>query len=104
MRLKDRIALITGAAGDIGAAVARRFAEEGAAVMLSDINDEGCRRVLDGILEAGGRGSILRADVTREDDVLALFSGIRETYGRLDILAPIAGGDFENQVSVDEIS
>ncbi len=104
MRLKDKIALITGAAGDIGAATARRFAEEGAILMLSDININGCCRTLDSILEKGGRGAMLQADVTREDDIVALFSKVKETYGRLDILATIAGGDFENQVSVDEIS
>jgi len=104
MRLKDKIALITGAAGDIGAATARRFAEEGAILMLSDININGCRRTLDSILQTGGRGSMLQADVTREDAIVALFSRVKETYGRLDILATIAGGDFENQVSVDEIS
>ena len=104
MRLKNKIALITGAAGDIGSATARRFAQEGAFVMLSDINAEGCRRTLDSILEQGGRGDMMGADVTREDDIVALFAKAKETCGRLDILATIAGGDFENQVSVDEIS
>jgi len=41
MRLKDKIALVTGAAGGIGSATAQRFAEEGAAVIVSDINEEG---------------------------------------------------------------
>jgi NAD(P)-dependent dehydrogenase (short-subunit alcohol dehydrogenase family) len=104
MRLKDKIALITGAASDIGTAVARRFSEEGAFVMLSDINEDGCRRTLDSIVEQGGRGAMMKADVTKEDDIVALFARLKETCGRLDILAPIAGGDFENQVSIDEIS
>ena len=45
MRLKDKIALVTGAAGDIGSATAKRFAEEGAVVILSDIDNDGCARV-----------------------------------------------------------
>lgn len=104
MRLKEKIALITGAAGGIGSATVKRFAEEGAMVILSDINDEGCKKVLTNIEENGGKGSIILADVTKEDEIIALFSQLKEEYGRLDILANIAGGDFENQVAVNEIS
>ena len=46
MRLKDKIALVTGASGSIGSATVKRFAEEGATVILSDINEEGCKKVL----------------------------------------------------------
>jgi len=104
MRLKNKIALVTGAAGGIGSATARRFAEEGATVVLSDINGEGCEKVLKEIEEKGGKGSIILADVTKEDEIVAIFSKVKKDYGRLDILANIAGGDFENQVAVDEIS
>jgi len=104
MRLKDKIALVTGAAGSIGSATVKRFAEEGATVILSDINEEGCKKVLKEIKEKGGKGGIIGADVIKEDEIVALFSKVKEEYGRLDILANIAGGDFENQVAVDEIS
>jgi len=104
MRLKNKIALVTGAAGGIGSATVRRFAEEGATVVLSDINGEGCEKLLKEIEEKGGKGSIILADVTKEDEIVAIFSKVKEDYGRLDILANIAGGDFENQVAVDEIS
>ena len=105
MRLKDRIALVTGAAGDIGSATAKRFAEEGATVILSDINPDGCARVLQEIVDKGGRkGSIIRTDVTREEDIIATFNMIGKDYGRLDILAEIAGGDFENDAALEEIS
>jgi len=104
MRLKDKIALVTGAAGGIGSAVVKRFAEEGATVVLSDINEEGCKKVLKEIEEKGSKGGIILADVTKEDEIVALFSQMKDGYGRLDILANIAGGDFENQVAVDEIS
>ena len=104
MRLKNKIALVTGAAGGIGSTTVRRFAEEGATVVLSDINGEGCEKLLKEIEEKGGKGSIILADVTKEDEIVAIFSKVKEDYGRLDILANIAGGDFENQVAVDEIS
>ncbi len=104
MRLKDKIALITGAGGGIGSATVKRFAEEGATVILSDINEKGCEKVLKEIEEKGGKGSIILADVTKEDEIVSLFSKVKKDYERLDILANIAGGDFENQVAVDEIS
>ena len=104
MRLKNKNALVTGAAGGIGSATVRRFAEEGATVVLSDINGEGCEKLLKEIEEKGGKGSIILADVTKEDEIVAIFSKVKEDYGRLDILANIAGGDFENQVAVEEIS
>ena len=103
MRLKDKIALVTGAGGCIGSAVVKRFSEEGATVILSDIKDEGCRKILKEIEAEGRKGDIVLADVTKEDDIVALFSAVKERYGRLDILANIAGGDFENQAGVDDI-
>jgi 3-oxoacyl-[acyl-carrier protein] reductase len=104
MRLKDKSALITGAGGGIGSATVKRFAEEGATVILSDINEKGCEKVLKEIEEKRGKGSIILADVTKEDEIVSLFSKVKKDYERLDILANIAGGDFENQVAVDEIS
>lgn len=104
MRLKDRVALVTGAGGGIGSAVVRRFSEEGATVILSDIEDKRCKALLNEMETHGGRGGIIPADVTREDDIVALFSRVKNDYPRLDILANIAGGDFENQAAVDEIS
>jgi 3-oxoacyl-[acyl-carrier protein] reductase len=105
MRLKDKIALVTGAGGDIGAATAKRFAEEGATVILSDIKPEGSENVLQEIVAKGGKkGSIILADVTKEEDIVNLFKQIKENYKRLDILANIAGGDFENNVAFEDIT
>jgi 3-oxoacyl-[acyl-carrier protein] reductase len=104
MRLKDKIALITGAAGDIGRTTAVRFAEEGAVLILSDINEEGARKTLRGAGQHGGRGTVIRADVTREADIVSMFERVRQQYARLDILANIAGGDYEPMTTADEIS
>jgi len=105
MRLKDKIALVTGAAGGIGSVTAKRFAEEGATVILSDIDKDGCEKVLKEIEEDGSKGGKgIVTDVTREEDIVAMFAQVKKEYGRLDILANIAGGDFENQAALDEIS
>jgi len=104
MRLEDKTALVTGAAGDIGGATAKRFAEEGAYLILSDINEDGCTHVLAAIRGKGGSGEIIPADVTKEEQIVALFEKIKNTRGRLDILANIAGTDVENDAPVDEIS
>ena len=104
MRLKNKIALVTGAAGCIGSATVRRFAAEGATIILSDINKEKCIQVLEEINNNGGSGGVIAADVTKEDDVLDMFAQIMAEYKRLDIIANIAGGDYENMISVDEIS
>jgi 3-oxoacyl-[acyl-carrier protein] reductase len=104
MRLKDKIALVTGAGGCIGSAVVKRFSEEGATVILSDIKEEGCRKVLNEIEGKGRAGDIVLADVTKEDDIITLFSTVKERYSRLDVLANIAGGDYENQAGVDDIT
>ena len=73
MRLKDKIALITGAAGDIGKATAMRFAEEGATVILNDINKEGCEKVLKEIEKNKGKGSMIIADVTKQKEITSMF-------------------------------
>jgi len=104
MRLDNKIALVTGAAGDIGSTTARRFAEEGATVILSDINKEGCVKVLEELQHKGGKGGIITGDLTKENDVLDIFSQLMSEYNRLDIIANIAGGDYENMVAVDDIS
>jgi len=104
MRLKNKIALVTGSAGNIGACTAMRFAEEGATVILSDISEEGCAKTFKEIEEKGGRVDMLLADLTREDEIVKMFALVKEKYGRLDILANIAGGDYEPMTDLDEVS
>ncbi|NTU53439.1 MAG: SDR family oxidoreductase [Chlorobiaceae bacterium] len=101
MKLQAKIALVTGAAGGIGSATARCFAREGAFVVLADIDREGCHRVLDQIVRDGGKGSCSVLDLTSEEAVVELFSGIRRDWGRLDILVNIAGGDCDPAAPVE---
>jgi NAD(P)-dependent dehydrogenase (short-subunit alcohol dehydrogenase family) len=88
MRLEGKVAIVTGAGQGIGAATARRMAEEGAKVVVSDVNEETGRAVADGI---GGDAVFVRADVSRLDDVQALMTETVTAFGRLDVLHNNAG-------------
>jgi NAD(P)-dependent dehydrogenase (short-subunit alcohol dehydrogenase family) len=90
MVLRDKAAIVTGAASGIGRAIARLFAREGAAVALVD-RDEAGRGVETEIRAAGGRALFVRADVTRDDDCRAAVGAAVAAFGRLDILCNNAG-------------
>lgn len=97
MRLKDKVAVITGAADGIGMAIARAFAAEGALVVLSDIAEERGEAVTTNIKTEGGQATFLRCDVAENADIVALIGGAIALHGRLDVLvnnAAIAIGGF----------
>ncbi len=103
MKLSGKIALVTGAAGGIGSSTALCLAGEGATVVLSDCDREGCIAVQNQILELGGSASVITADVTKEQEVVGLFAELNASVGSLDILVNIAGGDREPVADVDAI-
>ena len=103
MRLAGKTALITGAAGGIGRAAAQCFAAEGASVVLSDCNHTGIFEVQEDIKKGGGQATGIVADVTKEDEIVQLFSGIESSFPALDILVNIAGGDLEPVADVESI-
>lgn len=86
MRLKSRVAIITGAASGIGRATAHRFAAEGAAVVIADINREGGNACAEEITAAGGNAIFSETDVSRERDLRGMIDTTLLTFGRLDIL------------------
>ncbi len=90
-QLDGKTALITGGAGGIGTAIARRFAAEGAQVILADINPDGAARLAEDISGHGGLAMAMGADVTRAEDVQAMFTDVQGRYGALDILVNNAG-------------
>jgi 3alpha(or 20beta)-hydroxysteroid dehydrogenase len=87
-RAEGKVALITGSAGGIGAAAARRLGEEGAQLLLTDTDAAGAERIAQ---ELGSRASARAHDVTSEDDWQAVVSWALETQGRIDILLNNAG-------------
>ncbi|MBM3243076.1 SDR family NAD(P)-dependent oxidoreductase, partial [Candidatus Poribacteria bacterium] len=90
MRLRNKVAIITGAASGIGAATAKLFAKEGAKVAIVDSKATGAE-ILGDIQTAGGEAIFLQADVTQAELVQQMVEKTVATYGRLDILHNNAG-------------
>jgi NAD(P)-dependent dehydrogenase (short-subunit alcohol dehydrogenase family) len=91
-RLKDRCAVITGAAGGIARATALSFASEGADMVLTDIDGAGMEQLSAQVSANGVKVKALTADVTRRKDVEKLFADANDFLGAIDILVTCAGG------------
>ena len=88
-KLDDRVALITGGSGGIGRAAAKRFVDEGAKVLLVDLEERALRSAVDAI--GGNQASFVYADVTSDDDTQRYVKAAVERYGRIDIYLANAG-------------
>src|SRR5271167_2236331 len=91
MSLKNKVALVTGAASGIGEQCARKLASLGAAVVIADLNLENAKKVADSIVAAGGKALAVAMDVTSEE---AVNSGVKRAVkelGSLDVLVSNAG-------------
>ena len=86
MRLKDKITIITGAAHGIGKAYARRFAEEGAHVVIADIDAAGGEATAKALLDAGGSAWARATDVTQFSNVEGLMRETVAKFGKIDVL------------------
>jgi 3-oxoacyl-[acyl-carrier protein] reductase len=90
-KLDGRVAFVTGGASGIGKAQAIRFGQEGATLVVADLDESGARAVADAITGAGGQAIGVRVDVTDDDSVAAAVSAALDAYGRIDILSNTAG-------------
>ena len=91
MRLKDKIALITGAGAGIGRETATLFAREGAAVVAVDVNEQAAQETVELVRKEGGRAAAARADVSKAADCAAMIAVAEREYGRLHVLFNNAG-------------
>ena len=91
VRLKDKVAIITGAASGIGKATAKLFAEHGAKVVVADIDKDGGSQVVTQIQKGGNEAIFVETDVTLKVDTEQMVAQTVETYGKLDILFNNAG-------------
>ncbi|HZQ47332.1 MAG TPA: SDR family NAD(P)-dependent oxidoreductase, partial [Verrucomicrobiae bacterium] len=90
-RLKDKVAIVTGAAVGIGRATSLLLAKEGAKMALTDIRDEDGKELAGEITGANGVADYWHLDVASESGVKTVFAGIRERFGRIDVLVNNAG-------------
>ena len=98
-RLAGQAAIVTGGALGIGGATSRRLAEEGASVLIADVDIDAAIANAETIAEAGGRAVAMRADVSRANEIEAMVERAHAEFGRIDILvnnafsAGLWGGD-----------
>ncbi|HWF77007.1 MAG TPA: SDR family NAD(P)-dependent oxidoreductase, partial [Caulobacteraceae bacterium] len=90
-KLDGRVALVTGGASGIGAGCAERLAEEGASVVVTDLQDVKGAETVAAIQKAGGKARFIHHDVTSEDAWTGIVADVEKTEGRLDILVNNAG-------------
>jgi 3-oxoacyl-[acyl-carrier protein] reductase len=87
MKLKDKVAVITGSSKGIGAGIAKEYAREGAKVVVNySSSKESADRVVEEIIQSGGTAIAVQADISKVADIKRLFEEVNKAYGRLDIL------------------
>ena len=89
--LKNKVVVITGARRGMGKADALLFAEKGAKVVVSDISQEDCQKVVDQIEKKGGQAIAIKCDVSKKEEIDNLFRKTIEKFGRVDVLVNNAG-------------
>lgn len=92
MRLKDKVAIVTGGAGGIGRKTCEIFAREGATLVVADLLSEASEKLVDSLKVFGANAISAEIDVTRFEEAEKLVATALDTYGKVDILVNIAGG------------
>lgn len=101
MRLEDKIAIVTGAGSGFGAEIARRFAVEGARVVVNDLDAAAAERTVRDIEASGGHATACAGDVSRDADVARIVASAIDRCGGLDIVVNNAGTTHRNQPLLD---
>jgi NAD(P)-dependent dehydrogenase (short-subunit alcohol dehydrogenase family) len=94
MLLKDRVAIVTGAANGIGAGIARKFADEGCSVVVADIDESEGMKVVDEVKKKGRESIFILCDVADYAQVQEMVKQTISKFGKVDILVNNAGGDL----------
>ena len=101
MRLKGKVAIVTGGGSGFGEGIAKRFVEEGCKVVVNDINADGGERVAAEIKSSGGEAAFTKGDVSKDADWAAMLKFALDTFGGLDIVVNNAGTTHRNQPMLD---
>lgn len=101
MRLEGKVAIVTGAGSGFGEGIAKRFAAEGARVVVNDVDGKAAGRVAGEIVGAGGAAMPYRADVASSADWAAMVAAALQGYGRIDTVVNNAGWTHRNKPFLD---
>ena len=101
MRLENKVVIVTGAGSGFGEGIAKRFAAEGAKVVINDLDLDGATRVAAEITDRGDVAQVRTGDVSKDADVAAMVAFAKSAFGRLDIVVNNAGISHRNQSMLD---
>ena len=101
VRLKNKVALVTGGGSGIGRATCVLFAREGARVVVSDVSTAAAVETAEAVAVAGGQATVVTGDVSRTDDAEVMVGAALDAYGRLDVLVNSAGVTPRNATGPD---
>lgn len=101
MRLKNKVAIITGGGGDIGKATALRFAKEGASILVADLSVEAGEETVNVIKKIGGKAEFIRTDMTNEEHVKNMVQKAIDSFSKVDILYNNAGVNSDEKKMPD---
>ena len=105
MLLKDKVALITGGAKGMGEATSLKFAEQGAKVIIADLNIDAAKETAEKINEQKGTArAYAQVDVTDKDSIKNTVDKTMEEFGKIDVLINFAGGTFGSEGTTENIN